>query len=71
GSWWDNDLTVINNSQLFDDFLNDIAPVAPFEVNRVTFEKGYYLVYGVETDIRQKDKNQSQNEQKRARNGKT
>nr|GEW34357.1 hypothetical protein [Tanacetum cinerariifolium] len=34
-----NDLTVLNNSSLFD----DIAPVAPFEENGVTFEKGYYL----------------------------
>nr|GEW07806.1 reverse transcriptase domain-containing protein [Tanacetum cinerariifolium] len=26
-----NDLTVLNNSSLFDNLLNDIAPVAPFE----------------------------------------
>nr|GEW34358.1 hypothetical protein [Tanacetum cinerariifolium] len=38
-----NDLTVLNNSSLFDDLLDDIAPVAPFEENGVTFEKGYYL----------------------------
>ncbi|GJR32231.1 integrase, catalytic region, zinc finger, CCHC-type containing protein [Tanacetum coccineum] len=38
-----NDLTVLNNSPLFDDILDDIAPVAPFECNGVTFEKGYYL----------------------------
>nr|GEW45116.1 reverse transcriptase domain-containing protein [Tanacetum cinerariifolium] len=38
-----NDLTVLNNSSLFDDLLDDIAPVAPFECNGVTFEKGYYL----------------------------
>ncbi|GJS29875.1 ALP1-like protein [Tanacetum coccineum] len=38
-----NDLTVLNNSPLFDDLLDDIAPVAPFECNGVTFEKGYYL----------------------------
>nr|GEU39729.1 nucleotide-binding, alpha-beta plait [Tanacetum cinerariifolium] len=38
-----NDLTVLNNSPLFDDLLDDIALVAPFESNEVTFEKGYYL----------------------------
>ncbi|GJV94348.1 ALP1-like protein isoform X1 [Tanacetum coccineum] len=38
-----NDLTVLNNSLLFDDLLDDIAPVAPFECNGVTFEKWYYL----------------------------
>ncbi|GKB28994.1 ALP1-like protein isoform X1 [Tanacetum coccineum] len=38
-----NDLTVLNNSSLFDDLLDDIALVAPFECNGVTFEKGYYL----------------------------
>ncbi|GJT42385.1 ALP1-like protein [Tanacetum coccineum] len=39
-----NDLTVLINSQFFDDLLDDIAPMAPFEVNGVIFEKGYYLV---------------------------
>nr|GEV28863.1 RNA-directed DNA polymerase, eukaryota, reverse transcriptase zinc-binding domain protein [Tanacetum cinerariifolium] len=34
-----NDLTISNNSLLFDELLDDIAPVAPFEVNGVTFEK--------------------------------
>ncbi|GJT68696.1 transcription elongation factor SPT6 [Tanacetum coccineum] len=34
-----NDLTVLNNYPLFDDLLDDIAPVAPFECNGVTFEK--------------------------------
>ncbi|GJW83125.1 ALP1-like protein isoform X1 [Tanacetum coccineum] len=38
-----NDLTVLNNSPLFDDLLDGIDPVAPFECNGVTFEKGYYL----------------------------
>ncbi|GJR17449.1 transcription elongation factor SPT6 [Tanacetum coccineum] len=38
-----NDSTVLNNSPLFDDLLDDITPVAPFERNGVTFEKGYYL----------------------------
>nr|GEV62215.1 integrase, catalytic region, zinc finger, CCHC-type, peptidase aspartic, catalytic [Tanacetum cinerariifolium] len=42
-----NDLTVLNHSPLFDDLLDDIAPVVPFEVNIVTFEKGYYLADGI------------------------
>ncbi|GJW83348.1 ALP1-like protein isoform X1 [Tanacetum coccineum] len=42
-----NDLTVLNNSPLFDDLLDDIAPVALFECNGVTFEKGYYLADGI------------------------
>nr|GEV97267.1 hypothetical protein [Tanacetum cinerariifolium] len=35
-----NDLTVLNNSLLFDELLDDIAPMVTFEVNMVTFEKG-------------------------------
>ncbi|GJW97864.1 ALP1-like protein isoform X1 [Tanacetum coccineum] len=42
-----NDLTVLNHSSLFDDLLDDIAPVVSFEVNGVTFEKGYYLADGI------------------------
>ncbi|GJS69858.1 ALP1-like protein [Tanacetum coccineum] len=42
-----NDLTVLNNSPLFDDLLDGIDPVAPFECNGVTFEKGYYLADGI------------------------
>ncbi|GKD62160.1 ALP1-like protein [Tanacetum coccineum] len=42
-----NDLTVSNNSPLFDDLLHDFAPVAPFEVDGVAFEKGYYLADGI------------------------
>ncbi|GJW56272.1 transcription elongation factor SPT6 [Tanacetum coccineum] len=42
-----NDLTVLNNSPLFDDLLDDIVPVALFECNWVTFEKGYYLSDGI------------------------
>ncbi|GKE03269.1 ALP1-like protein [Tanacetum coccineum] len=38
-----NDITVLNNSPLFDDLIDDIAPVAPFKVNGVTFQQGYYL----------------------------
>ncbi|GKA95678.1 ALP1-like protein isoform X1 [Tanacetum coccineum] len=32
---------------LFDDLLEDKAPVAPFVVNDVGFEKGYYLADGI------------------------
>ncbi|GJT42128.1 ALP1-like protein [Tanacetum coccineum] len=42
-----NDLTVFNNSPLFDDLLNNIALVAPFLVNGVQYEKGYYLGDGM------------------------
>ncbi|GJU65342.1 ALP1-like protein [Tanacetum coccineum] len=38
-----NDINVLDNSPLFDDLLDDIARVAPFVVNGVGFEKGYYL----------------------------
>ncbi|GKE87329.1 ALP1-like protein isoform X1 [Tanacetum coccineum] len=38
-----NDISVLNNSPLFDDLIDDIAPVAPFKVNGVTFQQGYYL----------------------------
>nr|GEW01418.1 copia protein [Tanacetum cinerariifolium] len=34
-----NDLTVLNNSSLFDEFLDDVALVVPYEVNGVTFKK--------------------------------
>nr|GEV78385.1 hypothetical protein [Tanacetum cinerariifolium] len=42
-----NDLTVLNHSPLFDDLLDDIAPVVSYEVNGVTFQKGYYLADGI------------------------
>nr|GEU76530.1 homeodomain-like protein [Tanacetum cinerariifolium] len=42
-----NDLTVLNHSSLFDDLLDDIAPVVLYDVNGVTFEKGYYLADGI------------------------
>ncbi|GKD04863.1 ALP1-like protein isoform X1 [Tanacetum coccineum] len=38
-----NDINVLDNSPLFDDLLDDKAPVAPYEINDVEFEKGYYL----------------------------
>ncbi|GJX56538.1 ALP1-like protein [Tanacetum coccineum] len=42
-----NDQIVFNNSPLFDDLLNNIALVAPFLVNGVQYEKGYYLGDGM------------------------
>ncbi|GJT29356.1 ALP1-like protein isoform X1 [Tanacetum coccineum] len=42
-----NDINVLDNSSLFDDLLNDRAPVAPFVVNGVWFEKRYYLADGI------------------------
>nr|GEY84501.1 protein ALP1-like [Tanacetum cinerariifolium] len=38
-----NDINVLDNSSLFEDLLNDIALVAPPVVNKVGFEKEYYL----------------------------
>ncbi|GJV96517.1 ALP1-like protein [Tanacetum coccineum] len=42
-----NDINVLDNSPLFDDLLDDKAPVAPYVVNGVEFEKGYYLADGI------------------------
>nr|GEY56086.1 protein phosphatase 2C family protein [Tanacetum cinerariifolium] len=36
-----NDINVLDNSPLFDDLLDDKAPVAPYVVNGVGFEKGF------------------------------
>ncbi|GJY90686.1 ALP1-like protein [Tanacetum coccineum] len=42
-----NDINVLDNSLLFDDLLDDKAPVAPFVVNDVGYENGYYLANGI------------------------
>ncbi|GJX96518.1 ALP1-like protein isoform X1 [Tanacetum coccineum] len=42
-----NDINVLDNSLLFDDLLDDKSPVAPFVVNGVGYEKGYYLADGI------------------------
>ncbi|GKD21055.1 ALP1-like protein [Tanacetum coccineum] len=42
-----NVINILDNSSLFDDILDDIAPVALFVVNGVGFEKGYYLADGI------------------------
>ncbi|GJV29290.1 ALP1-like protein isoform X1 [Tanacetum coccineum] len=38
-----NDINVLDNSPLFNDLLNDTAPVVSYMVNGVGYEKGYYL----------------------------
>ncbi|GJX90653.1 putative nuclease HARBI1 [Tanacetum coccineum] len=45
-----NDINVLDNSPLFDDLLDDKAHVAPYVVNGVGFEKGYYLADGPSTN---------------------
>nr|GEV38791.1 nucleotide-binding, alpha-beta plait [Tanacetum cinerariifolium] len=42
-----NDINVLDNSPLFDDLLDDKAHIAPYAVNGVEFEKGYYLADGI------------------------
>nr|GEW40204.1 hypothetical protein [Tanacetum cinerariifolium] len=47
GSGANNDINVLDNSSLFDDFHDDNAPVASYVLNGVGFEKGYYLADGI------------------------
>nr|GEW63343.1 protein ALP1-like [Tanacetum cinerariifolium] len=42
-----NDINVLDNSPLFDDLLNDTAPVVSYVVNGFGYEKGYYLADGI------------------------
>nr|GEW33196.1 protein ALP1-like [Tanacetum cinerariifolium] len=42
-----NDINVLDNSSLFDDLLDDRSHVAPYVVNGIEFEKGYYLADGI------------------------
>ena len=42
-----NDLTVLYNSPLFDDLVDGVGPVVPFEVYGQTFPHGYYLADGI------------------------
>ncbi|XP_071687045.1 uncharacterized protein [Rutidosis leptorrhynchoides] len=42
-----NDINVLNQSDLFNELLEDTAPIAPFIVNGVTYNKGYYLADGI------------------------
>lgn len=42
-----NDLNVLYGSPLFDDELSGKSPECPFVVNGHTYNKGYYLAYGI------------------------
>nr|XP_043639666.1 uncharacterized protein LOC122610771 [Erigeron canadensis] len=42
-----NDINVLNESDLFDDLLQDRAPKVEFSVNGEQFTKGYYLADGI------------------------
>nr|GEV72843.1 hypothetical protein [Tanacetum cinerariifolium] len=42
-----NDIIVLDNSPLFDDLLDDLAPVVPYVVNGVEYRNGYYLADGI------------------------
>jgi len=45
-----NDINVLNESDLFDDLLQDNAPQVPFVANGENFTKGYYLADGIYPD---------------------
>nr|GFB03167.1 protein ALP1-like isoform X1 [Tanacetum cinerariifolium] len=42
-----NDINVLDNSSLFDDLLDDLAPVVSYVVNGVEYRNGYYLADGI------------------------
>ncbi|GJW96529.1 ALP1-like protein isoform X1 [Tanacetum coccineum] len=42
-----NDINVLDNSPLFDDLLDDLAPMVPYVVNGVQYRNGYYLADGI------------------------
>nr|GFB95003.1 protein ALP1-like [Tanacetum cinerariifolium] len=42
-----NDINVLDNSSLFDDLLDDLAPAVPYVVNGVEYRNGYYLADGI------------------------
>ncbi|GKB30538.1 ALP1-like protein isoform X1 [Tanacetum coccineum] len=42
-----NNINVLDNSPLFDDLLDDLAPVVPYVVNGVQYRNGYYLADGI------------------------
>nr|GEX01273.1 hypothetical protein [Tanacetum cinerariifolium] len=42
-----NDINVLDNSPLFDDLLDDLAPAVPYVVNGVEYRNGYYLADGI------------------------
>jgi hypothetical protein len=45
-----NDINVLNQSPLFNDVLNGVAPDMSFVVNNVQYKHGYYLVDGIYPD---------------------
>nr|GFA60093.1 protein ALP1-like [Tanacetum cinerariifolium] len=42
-----NDINVLDNSLLFDDLLDDLAPAVSYLVNGVEYRNGYYLADGI------------------------
>nr|GEX93365.1 hypothetical protein [Tanacetum cinerariifolium] len=42
-----NDINVLDNSLLFEDLLEDLAPAVPYVVNEVEYRNGYYLADGI------------------------
>nr|GEY47645.1 protein ALP1-like [Tanacetum cinerariifolium] len=42
-----NDIIVLDNSPLFDDLLDDLAPMVPYVINGVEYRNGYYLADGI------------------------
>ena len=42
-----NDINVLDNSNLFDSILADESPRAPYTVNGRRYEQGYYLADGI------------------------
>nr|GEV89672.1 hypothetical protein [Tanacetum cinerariifolium] len=42
-----NDINVLDNSPLFDDLSDDLAPAVPYVVNGVEYRNGYYLADGI------------------------
>nr|GEY09723.1 hypothetical protein [Tanacetum cinerariifolium] len=43
----DNDMNVLDNSSLFDDLLDNLAPVVSYVVNGVEYRNEYYLADGI------------------------
>nr|GEW75661.1 protein ALP1-like isoform X1 [Tanacetum cinerariifolium] len=42
-----NNINVLDNSSLFNDLLDELAPVNPYVVNGVEYRNGYYLADGI------------------------
>ncbi|GJW75155.1 serine-threonine/tyrosine-protein kinase catalytic domain-containing protein [Tanacetum coccineum] len=63
-----NDLTVVNNSPVFENLLNDIAPIAPFEVNGFGFYPQWVIFVKSFTVARDKKNSLFKRRQEGARN---